>query len=268
MVLPVANVSERRRQPPAVAVSTVIFALQPLAGHPAAAPQPGADGAQLWVPLVRRIRPPFANAWALPGGPLAWDRSLDAAARETLETSTGLAPRHLEQLHSFGGVERSAGDLRQVTIAYWALLGVDQRAAAVETENLSWFPVGALPELAFDHAEIVQVALDRLRAKTAYADIAGRFLGAEFTLAELRQVHDSVLTAVSDPANFRRRLLSSGQVEPTGGERRDGAHRPAQLYRFTAVAPTAGDLLTPDRAAPSALTISTAEAAQTETSRP
>jgi len=263
MPLPVPNVSERRRQPPVVAVSTVIFALQPLDGHPAVPGPQGEDAAQLWVPLVRRIRPPFADAWALPGGPLAWDRSLDAAARETLETSTGLAPRHLEQLYSFGGVERSAGDLRQVTIAYWALLGVDQDAAAVETENLSWFPVGALPELAFDHAEIVQVGLERLRAKTAYADIAGRFLGPEFTLAELRRVHDSVLTTTSDPANFRRRLLASGQVEPTGRERRDGAHRPAQLFRFTGSAAASGGLL-----AAETTPTSTTPTPPNETSRP
>ncbi len=234
MPIPVLNVSERRRQPPAVGVSTVIFALHPLLGQPAAELDEARDGLELWVPLVRRIREPFAGVWALPGGPLAWDRSLDEAARETLLQSTGLAPRHLEQLYSFGRVERSESDQRQVTIAYWALLGVDQGASEVETQNLRWFPVGELPELAFDHAEILAVALARLRAKTLYADLAGRFLGAEFTLGDLRVVHDAVLGARSDPANFRRRILASGQVEPTGQHRRDGAHRPAQLYRFAA----------------------------------
>lgn len=233
MPRPMLNVSERAQQAPIVAVSTVIFALRPLAGQPAADPELARLGVQLWVPLVRRTRPPFADAWALPGGPLTWDRSLDEAARATLLASTGLAPRHLEQLYSFGGLERSAGDQRQVTIAYWALLGVDQGATRVETDNLCWFPLGALPRLAFDHADILDVAIDRLRAKTVYADVAARFLGTEFTLGELREVHDAVLGTRSDPANFRRRLLASGQVEPTGGRRRDGAHRPSQLYRFT-----------------------------------
>ena len=235
MPLPVPNVTERRRQPPAVAVSTVLFALRPLLGQPVIDEAPSAATERLWLPLVRRTRPPFADAWALPGGPLAWDRSLEAAAAETLELSTGLHPRHLEQLYTFGGTDRSADDLRQVTIAYWALLGVDQRAAAVAADNLAWFPVDALPDLAFDHAEIIAVALDRLRAKTTYADLAGRFLGAEFTLGELRVVHDAVLGANSDPANFRRRMLAAGTVEATGRERREGAHRPAQLYRFIAV---------------------------------
>lgn len=246
MVLPMLNVSERAQQAPTVSVSTVIFALRPLAGQPAADPELARLGVQLWVPLVRRTRPPFADAWALPGGPLTWDRSLDEAARATLLASTGLAPRHLEQLYSFGGVERSAGDQRQVTIAYWALLGIDQGATQVETDNLSWYPLGALPRLAFDHADIIGVAIDRLRAKTVYADIAARFLGPVFTLSDLREVHDAVLGIRSDPANFRRRLLASGQVEPTGSSRRDGAHRPSQLYRFTGGAHTeAGRPLAP-----------------------
>lgn len=263
MPLPVLNVSERRRQPPAVGVSTVIFALQPAPAQPhagevaqphAAEVAPAGRGDSLWVPLVRRTRPPFAGAWALPGGPLTWDRSLDAAASATLLAATGLAPRHLEQLYSFGGVERSANDQRQVTIAYWALVGADDDAghgsgtvgaAPLDTTNLCWFRIDALPRLAFDHAEILAVAVDRLRAKTAYADIAGRFLGPEFTLADLRRVHDAVLGVVSDPANFRRRLLAAGQVEPTGRERRDGPHRPARLYRFAA-GTTAGTTTAPE----------------------
>lgn len=229
---PVLNVSERRQQPPLVAVSTVIFALQPPHGHPIADGHLDREIEGLWVPLVRRIRAPFVGVWALPGGPLAWDHSLEQSARATSASIIGTSANYLEQLYTFGGTERSATDLRQVTIAYWMLLGLDQHPRVAETENLAWFPADALPPLAFDHAEIIAVARDRLRAKTAYADIAGRFLGAEFTLAELRRVHDAVLGTVSDPANFRRRMLAGGQLEPTGGERREGAHRPAQLFRF------------------------------------
>jgi 8-oxo-dGTP diphosphatase len=233
---PVLNVSERRQQPPRVAVSTVIFALQPPDGHPIADGHHDRDQDGLWVPLVRRVRAPFAGVWALPGGTLAWNHSLEQSARETSASILGTAANYLEQLYSFGGTERSASDLRQVTIAYWVLLGLDQHPRAPhsgDAENLAWFPADALPPLAFDHAEIVAVARERLRAKTAYADIAGRFLGPEFTLAELRLVHDAVLGTTSDPANFRRRMLAGGQLEPTGSERRDGAHRPAQLFRFT-----------------------------------
>lgn len=234
---PVLNVTERQQQPPTVAVSTVIFALQPPAGHPIADGHHERTHEGLWVPLVRRIRAPFSGVWALPGGPLAWNHSLEQSARETSASIIGTSANFLEQLYTFGGIERSATDLRQVTIAYWMLLGLDQHPRIADTDNLAWFPADALPPLAFDHAEIIAVARERLRAKSAYADIAGRFLGAEFTLAELRRVHDAVLGTVSDPANFRRRMLASGQLAATGGARRDGAHRPAQLFRFALQAP-------------------------------
>lgn len=246
MTHPALNVSERRRQPPIVGVSTVIFALNPLRGQPSA-PADDEGGTGLWIPLVRRTRAPFDRSWALPGGPLAWNLSLDEAARATLLSATGLDPRHLEQLYSFGEVERSADAQRYVTIAYWALLGVEQEASTIETENLSWFPLGGLPDLAFDHSQIIAVARDRLRAKTAYADVAARFLGETFTLAELRHVHDAVLGTRCDPANFRRRLLASGHLAPTGETRRSGAHRPAQVYRFTdmATGPLSADPVRP-----------------------
>lgn len=247
MPIPTLNVSERRYQPPAVSVSTVIFALRPLVGQPAARRDDAHRGIELWVPLVRRTRAPFTGVWALPGGSLTWDHSLDDSARASLRDMTGLVPRHLEQLYSFGGVERSASDQRQVTIAYWALLGIDQGANSVDTENLCWFPASALPDLAFDHAEVLEVALARLRAKTVDADLIGRFLGSEFTLADLRAVHDAVCGARSDPANFRRRILADGDLVPTGRHRRDGAHRPAQLYRF---APTTHGEHSPDHANP------------------
>ena len=233
MPMPSLNIDERRTQSPDVAVSIVVFAIQP----PAALVAPGTADPErpvrLWLPLVRRLREPYAGAWALPGGPLAWDRSLDQVAGATLLATTGLPARHLEQLYSFGATGRSATAPRLVTIAYWALLALDQPLAADGIDHVAWFPADALPDLAFDHRDIVDVALDRLRAKTAYADIAARFLAPEFTLAELRQVHDAVLGTTSDPANFRRRLLASGQVEPTGSLRREGAHRPARLFQFT-----------------------------------
>lgn len=258
------NVSERRKQPPTVAVSAVLFALHPLAGpavgsthhwhtgadtptgkgslsstdttnRPALAHSytPVDDGpAALWVPLVRRTRPPYAGLWALPGGELEWDKSLTEAAADTLSTISTAAPGYLEQLATFGDPERSASALRQVTIAYWSLLGTSDGASAAPAENLAWFRADHLPEMAFDHEQIVQVALERLRSRTTYADIAARFLGSEFTLAELHSVYDAVLGDPSDLANFRRRMLASGQLQAAEGKRKVGAHRPAQLYRF------------------------------------
>lgn len=204
-----------------LAVSTVIFALRP---HP----RTGAD--TLWLPLVRRIREPYEGQWALPGGPLEMDEDLTGSARRTLERTTGLTPNYIEQLYSFGEVDRSPAD-RVVSVVYWALVRPDEAARAVDGENVEWFLADEVPDLAFDHNRIVEYALGRLRAKITYSPIAYAFLNPEFTLAELREVHEAVLRKPLDPANFRRQVLASNAIEPTGTCLTGTSHRPPALYR-------------------------------------
>ncbi|NLP82241.1 NUDIX hydrolase [Microbacterium sp. CFH 90308] len=201
-----------------VAVSTVIFTLRRL---------PGSDAAAVALPLVRRTRDPHEGQWALPGGWLDVTEDLGAAASRTLAETTGLAPSYLEQLYAFGAIDRSPS--RVVSIVYWALIRPDEIVDAVE--NVSWFDAAALPELAFDHNEIVDYALWRLRNKVGYSRIAHGLLADEFTLAELREVYETILGRRLDPANFRRQVENSGNLIPT--ERfRTGSHRPARLYRY------------------------------------
>ncbi len=204
-----------------LAVSTVIFALRP---HP----KTGRD--TLWLPLVRRIREPYEGQWALPGGPLEMDEDLAGSARGTLERTTGLTPNHIEQLYSFGEIDRSPAD-RVVSIVYWALVRPDEAVRAVDGENVEWFVADEVPALAFDHNRIVEYALGRLRAKITYSPIAYAFLNPEFTLAELREVHEAVLRKPLDPANFRRQVLASNAIEPTGTSVTGTSHRPPALYR-------------------------------------
>ena len=211
-----------------LAVSTVIFALRP---HPTTGLM------TLWLPLVRRIREPYEGQWALPGGPLEPDEDLAASARHTLERTTGLAPNYLEQLYAFGSLDRSPDD-RVVSIVYWALVQPDEVARAVDGENVELFVADELPPLAFDHSEIVTYALARLRAKITYTPIAYGFLPPEFTLAELRSVHEAVLRTSLDPANFRRQALASDTLVATGTYLQGTSHRPPALFRFTAGAPT------------------------------
>ncbi|NYF27669.1 MULTISPECIES: NUDIX domain-containing protein [unclassified Microbacterium] len=209
-----------------VAVSTVILTLRRTD-----------DGrAVLSLPLVLRTREPFAGQWALPGGWLTSTESpVDAAARSLAET-TGLAPSYLEQLYAFGAVDRSP--TRVVSIVYWALLRQDDvtaqsaahRAAGHYPENVRWFDVEELPDLAFDHDRIVEYALWRLRNKVGYSRVAQGFLPAEFTLAELREAYESILGRALDPANFRRQVEAAGNLLPTD-RFRTGSHRPARLYR-------------------------------------
>jgi len=211
-----------------VAVSTVIFTLRR---------EPGADRATVVIPLVRRTRDPHEGLWALPGGWLDASESLEYAASRTLAETTGLAPSFLEQLYAFGAVDRSPS--RVVSIVYWALLRegeVDAQLAAHAAggdapENVAWFDAASLPRLAFDHNEIVDYALWRLRNKAGYSRIAHGLLADEFTLAELREVYEAILVRRLDPANFRRQVENSGNLLPTD-RFRTGSHRPARLYRY------------------------------------
>jgi 8-oxo-dGTP diphosphatase len=202
----------------------VIFALRP---------HPKTGRLTLWLPLVRRIRQPYQGQWALPGGPLAPEHDLVTSARQTLESTVGISETYLEQLYSFGAVDRSAGgDERTVSVVYWALVPRDREPAVVD--GVEWFMADDVPELAFDHNAIVAYALDRLRAKITYSPIALAFVGAEFTLADLRTVHEAVLRKAIDPANFRRQVLAGGTVVPTGTSLQGTSHRPPKLYRAAA----------------------------------
>lgn len=205
-----------------VAVSTVIFALR---RRDDAA---GAPGWELVMPVVRRIRDPYEGCWALPGGWLRADEDPAAAAARTLAETTGLAPSYLEQLYAFGAVDRSP--TRVVSIVYWALVRADEAAAASAAENVAWFALDGLRGLAFDHDEIVEYARWRLENKVGYSRIAHGFLPEEFTLADLREVHEAVVGRRLDPANFRRQVESAGGIVATD-RFRTGAHRPARLYR-------------------------------------
>jgi hypothetical protein len=205
-----------------LAVSTVVFALRP---HP----KTGRD--TLWLPLVRRIREPYEGDWALPGGPLEDDQDLATSASHTLLRTTGLESGYLEQLYSFGEIDRSPAD-RVVSIVYWALVRPGEAARAVDGENVEWFVADEVPSLAFDHNQIVEYAIGRLRAKITYSPIAHAFLNPEFTLAELREVHEAVLRKPLDPANFRRQVLASNTIVPTGTCVTGTSHRPPALYRF------------------------------------
>lgn len=205
-----------------VAVSTVIFGIQEHKG-----------AAKLHLPLVRRVREPHLGSWALPGGPLRPEESLREAARRNLADTTGLDAAHLEQLYTFGAVDRG-GPQRVVSIVYWALVRTEVAATTREDPHVAWFPAEELPPLAFDHEEIVGWAVKRLKNKLDYTHLSHALLPEEFTLGQLREVHEAILGRRLDPANFRRRTEASGTVRPTGAHQAGVRHRPPALYRSTA----------------------------------
>lgn len=240
-LVPIGNVSERRRQPPDVGISVVILALAPQgaegnarATHADQELSDTGETGRLWIPLVKRVKQPFLDDWALPGGGLQCGISLEQAAFSALASTTDMHPRYLEQLYTFGDPDRSSGGLPMVSIVYWALVGEMEAKQYPDADNVQWFPVDALPDMAFDHRNIIEYALWRLRNKIEYSTIAARLVGERFTLAQLRSVHEAVLGHCLDPANFRRRMLASGELEDTGSTVVHGRSRPAAVYRYRA----------------------------------
>lgn len=189
---------------------------------------------ELQVLLVRRKYPPFAGLWAIPGGFVHIDESLEDAAARELEEETGVTNVYIEQLYTFGAPHRDPRT-RVITVAYFALVpytDVEHRPGD-DAEETGWFSMNALPDqLAFDHAEILDYALTRLRYKLEYTSVGFQLLPDEFTLSELQHAYEIILGEALDKRNFRRKILSSGILEKTGQKKKDGEGRPAMLYRY------------------------------------
>lgn len=188
---------------------------------------------ELKVLLIKRALPPYQNMWALPGGFVNLEESLEEGARRELEEETGVRDVYLEQLYTFGKPDRDPRE-RVITVAYYALVPSDEFdiQAGSDAEGVSWFGMRELPGLAFDHDAILEMARERLRAKLGYSTIAFQFMPRHFTLSELQHVYEVILREPVDKRNFRKRILSLDLIEETGKEKRDGAHRPARLYRI------------------------------------
>lgn len=187
----------------------------------------------LRVLLVRRSGDPFAGYWALPGGMVPADEALDDCASRMLGEKTGVRGMYLEQLYSFGEPGRDPRG-RVVSVAYYALVPPERLARFADGDDqLAWMPTEALPELAFDHREIIELAHRRLAAKLDYSNIALQFMGERFTLSELQSVYETILGEPLDKRNFRKRVRTLPCIEDTGEWFRAGKHRPARLFRVT-----------------------------------
>ena len=195
----------------------------------------GFDGGELKALLIQRALEPFQGRWALPGGFVRVDETIDDAARRELAEETGLSGVFLEQLYTFGAVQRDPRE-RVVSVAYFALVKLsDHRAkAATDAANAEWFLVSKAPNLAFDHADILAMGLARLKGKVRYQPIGFELLPPEFTLSELQHLYEAVLETKLDKRNFRKKVLSFDLLVGLKGTQKSGRHRPAQLFRFDA----------------------------------
>jgi len=203
---------------PAVTVDCVVF---------------GLDGGDLKVLLIERGVEPYAGSWALPGGFVAMDESLDDAARRELAEETGLTDVFLEQLYTFGAPGRDPRG-RVVSVAYYGLVNLadHQLRAATDARAAAWFSVAAAPELSFDHADILATARQRVRGKLRYQPIGFELLGRKFTLRQLQHLYETILDRKLDKRNFRRKIRRMGVLMELNETERGVAHRAARLYRF------------------------------------
>jgi 8-oxo-dGTP diphosphatase len=203
---------------PAVTTDAVIFTI---------------SNGKLKLLLIKRAFDPFKGSWAIPGGFLELNEDLDECAMRELKEETGLENIYLEQLHTFGKPGRDPRE-RVITVAYYAIVaGIDMEpTAASDAAEAKWFPIDRLPELAFDHDEIIDMAHNRLAANLDYTTIAFKFLPKTFTLSEVQRVYEIIGGSLLDKRNFRKSIINSGLIEDTGEMRREGNHRPAHLYRI------------------------------------
>lgn len=203
---------------PALAVDAVVF---------------GLDGGALKVLLIERGLKPFKGQWALPGGFVKEHESLDAAVRRELEEEAGVRHVFLEQLYTFGEVKRDPRE-RVVSVAWYALVNLADHAtrAATDAADARWFAAASPPPLAFDHAGILAMALERLRGKLRWQPVGFELLPEKFTLTQLQQLYESVLGTVLDKRNFRKKVLGFDLLVPLEETRQEGRQRPARLYRF------------------------------------
>ncbi len=205
---------------PAVTVDCVVFGLD-------------LDEESLNVMLIQRAIAPFEGMWAIPGGFVLKGESLPEAAERELREETGITDVFLEQLYTFGDPKRDPRGW-VVSVAYFALVSPDRHPAqaATDAREARWFPVNKLPKLAFDHAEILSVALERLRGKLTYAPIGFELLPQKFTIKQLQRLYEIVLDKELDNRNFRKKIFAMDVLRELNEIQKGVAHRAARLYKF------------------------------------
>ncbi len=204
---------------PALTVDCVVFGLD--------------ETHTLKVLLIQRKLPPFQGEWALPGGFVRWEESLENAARRELQEETSLTEVFLEQLYTFGNLGRDPRE-RVVTVAYYALVNLrDHKVrAATDAAQAQWVSVNELPDLAFDHDQILALALTRLRSKIRCEPIGFELLPQKFTFFQLQKLYETVLAQELDKRNFRKKFLKMELLQELDEFDDSAPYRPPRLYQF------------------------------------
>ncbi len=227
--------------------NTLTLASSPLSSHPAGRTEHvinaltidnlifGLDDNQLKILLVRQTDATHSGKWALPGGGIRYDESLRDAAYRLLEGLTGVRELYLEQLKTFGRVDRHPNE-RVVTIAYYALVSADNFSLVADqgAAHASWHSANELPELMYDHAEIIEHGVKVLRHQVRHQPIGFNLLPEKFTLLQLQALYEAILNTTLDKPNFRRKIMKMNLLTPCNEKQQGVPHRAASLYRFDA----------------------------------
>jgi 8-oxo-dGTP diphosphatase len=189
---------------------------------------------KLSVLLIQIAEGIYSNKWAVPGGLVNDEESLDDAAMRVLSEKTNLRNVFLEQLYTFGDPKRDSRK-RSVSVAYFALIPTPEKIEVAKKEyykDIKWYPVDDLPDMAFDHKKIIEVAHERLKSKLSYTNIVYSLLPKEFTLTQLQRVYEIILGENLDKRNFRKKIESLGILKDLDKRQDEVSHRPAKLYSF------------------------------------
>lgn len=205
---------------PALTVDCVVFGFNP-------------DEGDLKVLLIERNGEPFKGHWALPGGFVDMDETIEAAAMRELQEETGLNDIFLEQLFTFGEPSRDPRG-RVISVAYYALISLKEKELKPDSDanDARWFSVEQIPPLAFDHAQIFETAIQRLRGKIRYMPIGFELLPEKFPLSSLQHLYETILRGKFEKRNFRKKIFGMGVLRELDEYQQGVPHRAARLYCF------------------------------------
>ena len=193
----------------------------------------GYNAGKISILLIQRKYNPFKGQWAIPGGFVLENESLEDAVARELKEETGISINYLEQLYTFGNVDRDPRG-RVVSVAYFGLIHPEGHTleATTDAEKAQWFDMDTLPELSFDHQQIIEIAIERLRGKIRYEPLGFELLETKFLFSDLEKLYTTLLGRPIDRRNFRKKINSLNILDELDEKVSQGKGRPASLFRF------------------------------------